>query len=252
MYERSYVVQFSLLKASPALPDSVKFHRELLRVPLNTPFRQQTRLTVTVENIVQAGVLYSGNPVLKTYDLVAVKPLNQTASVFDHVCKASEVDLIAIDCSERLPFQLKLPMVKAAIEQGGKLLQMLSQQYAVEPLTSVMKFSVIFDFSESSNLFLSIHIYDRDFQLLLDWTRGENIIFTSGASSVNELKGPYDVASLSSLLGLSMERAKAATSKNFRALIARAFREKQFYKEAIRVGKNSILSTSRYKGALVG
>ncbi|KAI3903046.1 hypothetical protein MKW92_024828, partial [Papaver armeniacum] len=73
--------------------------------------------------------------------------------------------------------------------------------------------------------------------LLADWTRGKNIIFTSGASSVNELRGPYDVANLSSLLGLSMERAKAATSKNCRALIARALRKKQFYKEAVRVEK---------------
>ncbi|KAI3874578.1 hypothetical protein MKW92_036809, partial [Papaver armeniacum] len=73
--------------------------------------------------------------------------------------------------------------------------------------------------------------------LLVDWTRGKNIIFTSGASSVNELRGPYDVANLSSLLGLSMERAKAATSKNCRALIARALRKKQFFKEAIRVEK---------------
>ncbi|KAI3839698.1 hypothetical protein MKW98_010003 [Papaver atlanticum] len=204
----------SLLKVSPTLSDSVKFHRELLKVPLNTPFRQYTRLTVTVENIVQAGVLNSGNPVLKTYDLVAVKPLNQT--VFDHVCKVSEVDLIAIDFSERLPFRLKLPMVKAAIERG-------------------IYFEITY-----SHLISDIQARRQivtNAKLLVNWTRGKNIIFTSGASSVNELRGPYDVANLSSLLGLSMERAKAATSKNCRALIARALRKKQFYKEAIRVEK---------------
>lgn len=54
------------------------------------------------------------------------------------------------------------------------------------------------------------------FQLLVDWTRGKNLIFSSAAPSVNELRGPYDVANLSSLLGLSMERAKAAISKNCR------------------------------------
>ncbi|MCL7044216.1 hypothetical protein MKW94_014466 [Papaver nudicaule] len=204
----------SLLKVSPTLSDSVKFHRELLKVPLNTPFRQYTRLTVIVENIVQAGVLNSGNPVLKTYDLVAVKPLNQT--VFDHVCKVSEVDLIAIDFSERLPFRLKLPMVKAAIERG-------------------IYFEITY-----SHLISDIQARRQmvtNAKLLVDWTRGKNIIFTSGASSVNELRGPYDVANLSSLLGLSMERAKAATSKNCRALIARAIRKKQFYKEAVRVEK---------------
>ncbi|KAI3995285.1 hypothetical protein MKX01_032087 [Papaver californicum] len=204
----------SLLKVSPTLSDSVKFHRELLKVPLNTPFRQYTRLTVTVENIVQAGVLNSGNPVLKTYDMVAVKPLNQT--VFDHVCKVSEVDLIAIDFSERLPFRLKLPMVKAAIERG-------------------IYFEITY-----SHLISEIQARRQmvtNAKLLVDWTRGKNIIFTSGASSVNELRGPYDVANLSSLLGLSMERAKAATSKNCSALIARAIRKKHFFKEAIRVEK---------------
>ncbi|MCL7048090.1 hypothetical protein MKW94_005252 [Papaver nudicaule] len=187
---------------------------KLLKVPLNTPFRQYTRLTVIVENIVQAGVLNSGNPVLKTYDLVAVKPLNQ--SVFDHVCKVSEVDLVAIDFSERLPFRLKLPMVKAAIERG-------------------IYFEITY-----SHLISDIQARRQmvtNAKLLVDWTRGKDIIFTSGASSVNELRGPYDVANLSSLLGLSMERAKAATSKNCRALIARAIRKKQFYKEAVRVEK---------------
>nr|POE84117.1 ribonuclease p protein subunit drpp30 [Quercus suber] len=58
--------------------------------------------------------LNSGNPVLKTYDLVAVKPLDQT--VFDDACDKSEVDIIAIDFSERLPFRLKQAKVKAAIE----------------------------------------------------------------------------------------------------------------------------------------
>lgn len=55
-----------------------------------------------------------------------------------------------------------------------------------------------------------------NFQLLVDWTRGKNLIISSGAPTVFELRGPYDVANLSSLLGLSMERAKAAVSKNCR------------------------------------
>ena len=50
----------------------------------------------------------------------------------------------------------------------------------------------------------------------MDWTRGRNIILSSAAPSANELRGPYDVANLSFLLGLSMEKAKAAISKNCR------------------------------------
>ncbi|XP_061374056.1 uncharacterized protein LOC133316340 [Gastrolobium bilobum] len=72
-------------------------------------------------------------------------------------------------------------------------------------------------------------------KLLMDWTRGQNIVFSSGAPSVNELRGPCDVANLLSLLGLSKERAKAAISKNCRILLANSLRKKRFYKEAIRV-----------------
>ncbi|XP_068669515.1 protein GAMETOPHYTE DEFECTIVE 1-like isoform X2 [Aristolochia californica] len=127
----------SLLKLAPSLSTSIKFHRNLLRVPPDVPFRQYTRLTVTVDNIIHAAALNSGNPVLKTYDLVAVKPLNQAA--FDQACK-----------------------------------------------------------------------------MLVDWTQGKNIIISSAAATANELRGPNDVANLSVLLGLSMEKAKAAISKNCR------------------------------------
>lgn len=202
----------SLLKLAPSLSSSVRFHRSLLGVPLSSPFRQYTRLTVAVDSSPQASALNSGNPVLKSYDLVAVRPLNQNA--FDQACQVSEVDLIAIDFSEKLPFRLKLPMVKAAIKRG-----------------------VYFEITYS-NLISDVQSRKQvisNAKLLVDWTRGNNLIFSSAAPSVNELRGPYDVANLSSLLGLSMERAKVAISKNCRSLIANALRKKQFYKEAIRV-----------------
>jgi len=57
-------------------------------------------------------------------------------------------------------------------------------------------------------------------QLLVDWTRGKNLFISSSASGINDIRGPYDVANLSSfLLGLSKERAKAAISGNCRSSI---------------------------------
>ncbi|TYI57501.1 hypothetical protein E1A91_D11G285900v1 [Gossypium mustelinum] len=50
-----------------------------------------------------------------------------------------------------------------------------------------------------------------------------------------KLRGPNDVANLASLLGLSMERDKAAISKNCRSLLTNALRRKHFFKEFIRV-----------------
>ncbi|XP_010060613.2 protein GAMETOPHYTE DEFECTIVE 1 isoform X2 [Eucalyptus grandis] len=202
----------ALLKVAPSLSSSVSLHRGLLGLPLASAFRQYTRLTVLAETVAQAQVLNSGNPVLKTYDLVAVRPLNQ--AVFDHACEKSEVDIIAIDFSEKLPFRLKLPMVKTAIERG-----------------------VYFEISYSS--LISDPQMRRQVistaKLLVDWTRGKNLIITSAASSVNEIRGPCDVANVLSLLGISMEQGKASISKNCRVLIANALKKKKFFKEAIRV-----------------
>ncbi|KAK1360749.1 hypothetical protein POM88_045223 [Heracleum sosnowskyi] len=103
-------------KVLPSISVAVEFHRTVLGVSKMTPFRQYTRLTVVVDNAGQAAPLNSGNPILKTYDIVAVRPVNQLA--FEQACRTCEVDLIAIDFSEKLPFRLKQPLVKAAVEAG--------------------------------------------------------------------------------------------------------------------------------------
>ncbi|XP_056686721.1 protein GAMETOPHYTE DEFECTIVE 1 isoform X2 [Spinacia oleracea] len=202
----------SLLKLSPSLSSTVCFHRRLLGVPENSAFRQYTRLTMLVETSAQASALNSGNPILKTYDLIAVRPLNQNS--FDLACQSSQVDLISIDFADKLPFRLKLPMVKAAIARG-------------------VYFEIMY-----SSLMQDVHVRRQmisNAKLLVEWTQGKNLIVSSAAPSVLELRGLNDVANLLLLLGLSNERAKATISKNCRLLIANTLRKKQFYKEAIRV-----------------
>ncbi|XP_021640747.2 protein GAMETOPHYTE DEFECTIVE 1 [Hevea brasiliensis] len=80
------------------------------------PFLRYTRLTVCVDTPAQCQAINSGNNILKTCELVAVRALNQTA--FDHACEKYDVDIIAIDFSEKLLFRLKLPMVKSAMGRG--------------------------------------------------------------------------------------------------------------------------------------
>ncbi|XP_071689516.1 protein GAMETOPHYTE DEFECTIVE 1 [Rutidosis leptorrhynchoides] len=197
--------------SSMSISTSVKLHRSLLNVPLSTPFRQYTRLTVVVDSPAQGSALNSGNPVLKTYDIVAVRPLKQES--FDQACKNYEVDIIAIDFSETR-FRLKQPLIKAAIERG-----------------------VYFEITYSG-LIMDAQLRRQmisNAKLLVDWTRGKNIIFSSAAPSLTELRGPCDVANLACLLGFSMERAKASVSKTCRALLESSLRKKKFVKEAIRV-----------------
>lgn len=63
-----------------------------------------------------------------------------------------------------------------------------------------------------------IHTNCLSFQLLVDWTRGKNLIICSAATSATELRGPQDVANLFSLLRLPREHAKAAISSNCRCV----------------------------------
>ncbi|KAL8129869.1 hypothetical protein V2J09_019024 [Rumex salicifolius] len=216
----------NLLALSPSLSSSASFHRRLLSGPhaSRSPFRQYTRITVSVDNPSQSSSLNSGNPILKTYDLVAVRPMNQVA--FDQACQFSEVDLIAIDLSDKMPFRLKLPMVKAAIARG-----------------------VYFEITYSS-LIVDIQVRRQvisSAKLLVDWTRGKNLIVSSAAPSALEFRGPNDVANLLSLLGLAAEHAKAAISKNCRDLIAKTLRKKQFCKEAVKVDAMSSANKSDLK-----
>ncbi|XP_009120518.2 protein GAMETOPHYTE DEFECTIVE 1 isoform X2 [Brassica rapa] len=207
----------SLVKAAPRLASSVAFHRGLLNVPRSTPFRQYTRVTVILESKAQCLALNSGNPVLKSYDIVAVRPMNQYA--FDQACAKAEVDVISIDFSN-LQFRLMHPTVKAAVKRG---------------VYFEIKYSLLLSDAEKRRQVIS------NAKLLVDWTKGKNLIISSGSPSVTELRGPNDVINLMSLLGLSSERARAAISVNCRNMIAKVLKKKRFHKEAVKV---ELLSSS--------
>ena len=57
---------------------------------------------------------------------------------------------------------------------------------------------------------------ELDRQVLINYTRGRNIIVSSASSCVDEIRLPNDVSNMSTLFGLSMEHAQAAISKNCR------------------------------------
>ncbi|CAA7032130.1 unnamed protein product [Microthlaspi erraticum] len=212
----------SLVKAAPRLASSVGFHRDLLGVPRATPFRQYTRVTVLVENEAQRLSLNSGNQVLKSYDVVAVTPLNQ--KTFEHACTKAEVDIISIDFST-MSFHLIHATVNTAIKRG---------------IYFEIKYSDLLSLKDTEKRRQVI----SNAKLLVDWTKGKNLIISSGAPSVTEhkyapsvteLRGPNDVINLMFLLGISTERARAAISNNCRNMIAKVLKKKRFHKEAVRV-----------------
>ncbi|TVU00003.1 hypothetical protein EJB05_54580, partial [Eragrostis curvula] len=209
--------------SSLPLPSSAALHRRRLASPTSEPFRQYTRITLSLDSPAAAAsaLAPSAARLLRTYDIVAARPLTQAA--FDHLCQvpySQQLDLISIDFSHKLPFRLKLPMLKLALQRG------LHFEIAYAPFIAPP------DGDSSRKNILA------DAKLLVDWTKGKNLIISSAAHTATQIRGPYDVMNLSSyLLGLPMHRAKAAISTNCRSLISMALRKKHFYKETIRIDR---------------
>ncbi|CAL4904675.1 unnamed protein product [Urochloa decumbens] len=119
--------------SSLPLPSSAALHR---RCPASEPFRQYTRITLSLDSAATAASALAPSTarLLRTYDLVAARPLTQAA--FDHLCQAplaaQHLDLISIDFSShaKLPFRIKLPMLKLALQKG------LHFEIAYSPLIS--------------------------------------------------------------------------------------------------------------------
>lgn len=87
--------------------DSVKQNRSLSgTIPLQTvsAFKQYTRVTISVDDMSDAQTLTTGNSMLLKYDIVAAVP--KTLSAFIHLCKQSEIDIISLDFTHRIPFQI--------------------------------------------------------------------------------------------------------------------------------------------------
>ncbi|KAG0621244.1 hypothetical protein M758_3G004100 [Ceratodon purpureus] len=200
----------SVLSAASGIAESVRFHQKLLGVPAEQPFRQYSRITVVVDDPVQASALNSGNQVLRSYDIVAVRPTNQRA--FEQACKNSEVDLISLDMFRRVPFRMKAPMVKSALQRG--LFFEISYGRA------------LFDARARKELFANA-------QVLQTATRGHGIVISSGASQGVELRGPNDVANMATLFGLSVQDAKTAITKNCESVILHGVARKKAFKAAI-------------------
>ncbi|CAD6269232.1 unnamed protein product [Miscanthus lutarioriparius] len=231
---------FAPLSSLP-LPSSAALHGRRLASPASEPFRQYTRITLSLDSAAAtaSALAPSASRLLRNYDLVAARPLTQAA--FDHLCQAplsaQHLDLISIDFSShgKLPFRIKPPMLKLALQKG------LHFEIAYSPLIST-------DVNAKSNLIAEV-------KLLVDWTKGKNLIISSAAHTASQIRGPYDVINLSAyLLAIPIDRAKAAMSTNCRSLVLKAMRKKHFYKETIRVHRllpipNEELTSTKFKFA---
>ena len=106
----------ALIKPSTAInlePADVKECSKLRNLVADTStgsdLVQLNRLTVTLDEVVEAQGLTVGNEMLKSFDIIAASPGN--AAVFAHLCKTAQVDIITLDFSRRLSF----PIIKKQV-----------------------------------------------------------------------------------------------------------------------------------------
>ncbi|GJJ74653.1 ribonuclease P/MRP protein subunit RPP1 [Entomortierella parvispora] len=161
--------------------------------------KQYSRLTLVVDDVSQNYGFNTNNPVVSSYDILAVQPTNE--KTFQAACGTFEVDIISLDLSARLPFNLKLPTVGLAVERGIYF--------------ELCYGAAIRDATARRNLISNA-------ASLIRATRGKNIILTSQAMRAMELRGPYDIVNFGTLLGLNQAVAKDCISSHCRSVAIHA------------------------------
>ncbi|KAM4852017.1 ribonuclease P protein subunit p30 isoform 1-T1 [Thomomys bottae] len=160
------------------------------------PIKILTRLTIIVTDPSHCNVLRATSSRVRLYDIVAVFP--KTEKLFHVACTHLDVDLVCITLTEKLPFYFKRPPINVAVDRG------LSFELVYSP---AIRDSTMRRYTISNAL------------NLMQICKGKNVIISSAAEKPLEIRGPYDVANLGLLFGLSENDAKAAVSTNCRVAL---------------------------------
>ncbi|CAJ0749730.1 9544_t:CDS:2, partial [Entrophospora sp. SA101] len=171
---------------------------------------QLTRLTVVLEDSSQNYGLTSSNNTILSYDIFAVQPINEKS--FQNTCSNFDVDIISLEMGSRLPFYLKHGMVGLAIDCG-----------------------IFFEICYSPTIRDSIsrqHLISNA-QNLVRVTCGKNIIISSEAQRAIELRGPYDIINLGTIMGMNQALSKDCITTNCRAVVMHAATRRNAHKAVI-------------------
>lgn len=156
-----------------------------------------SRITVLLDD--QSQVHQLSSEAVQTFDILAVQPT--TEKLYQQACKSLEIDIISLDMSRRLPFHLKFPTVHAAVERGVHF---------------EIIYSTAFGGTTERTQLLAIAMD------MVVFTKGKNIIVSSGAEHELDFRGPYDIVNLGLLFRFKEEQSKAAITKNCRAVLYHA------------------------------
>jgi ribonuclease P/MRP protein subunit RPP1 len=169
-----------------------------------------TRCTLVLDNPSQNHRLAA---LTSAYSILALRPTSEKLLL--QACTSLDCDLISLDFSQRLPFQLKFKTVGAALLRG------LSFEICYS--------AAITDAQARRNLL-------QNAASLIRATRGgRGVIVSSEAKQALALRAPNDVVNLAVLWGLSSDKARDAVSGRCRVLVRQAEMRRQSFKGVVEV-----------------
>ncbi|KAJ1655592.1 RNA-binding RNA processing protein rpp1 [Dispira simplex] len=160
---------------------------------------QLKRLTIIIDDTSKSYELGFTSKATNEFDILAVQPTS--ANAFQMACSTLEVDIISLDMSGRLPFWPRAPMVNQAISRG------IHFEIVYAPAIDNGK-------ARRHLMAGATHLHHL--------TRGKNLILSSQAKTVFELRAPYDVINLGFLFKLNAAEAKSCLTSEPRAVLYHA------------------------------
>jgi len=151
----------------------------------------------------------SFSPIIDRFDLLAVCP--QSEKLLQQVL-GLEVDILCFDFTKKLPFRIKRPHLNVALEKGV----MFEIQYAHLLRSSATRRTCITSSLE-----------------LLETVKGKNVILSSGAANVMEIRGPYDAMNLCSMFDVESSLAKNFVTANSREAVRHGQLRGKTFKSAV-------------------
>jgi ribonuclease P/MRP protein subunit RPP1 len=164
------------------------------------------RLTVEISDSRELYQFTNSNNAIKSYDILSILPRNE--KMFDAACGDVNVDIISINHEEKINFALKKSLILTAIDRN-------------------MFFEITYnDFIENDN---SRATFISNVMLLLDVTKGKNIIISSGSNSFYSHRSPYDIMTIfETIFELNVDELKKMISENCEKVILKSIQRKYF------------------------
>jgi len=165
-----------------------------------------TKLTVEATDSKDFYQFSNPNNALKSYDLLAVKPIGE--KMFEMCLNDLAVDIITLNLDEKFNFSVKKHLIQSAIGKN-------------------VFFEILYSDFIKDNTKRSIFI--SNVLQLFEVTKGKNIIISSGADNYFDHRSPFDITTLfETIFEMKTDLIKKMVSENCEKVLIKAVQRKYF------------------------